>query len=46
VQRRGITRTPGLYFFGVHRMHTIKSGLPSGTGNDAEYLAEHIAGAN
>jgi putative flavoprotein involved in K+ transport len=43
VQRRGITRTPGLYFLGLHWMHTIKSGLLSGVGNDAEYLAEHIA---
>ena len=44
VQRRGITSKPGLYFLGLHWMHTIKSGLLSGVGNDAEYLAEHIAG--
>jgi putative flavoprotein involved in K+ transport len=44
LQRRGITRTSGLYFLGLHWMHTIKSGLLSGVGNDAEYLAEHIAG--
>ena len=43
VQRRGVTRTPGLYFLGLHWMHTIKSGLLSGVGNDAEYLADHIA---
>jgi len=30
-------------FLGLHWMHTIKSGLLSGVGNDAEYLAEHIA---
>jgi putative flavoprotein involved in K+ transport len=35
-----------LYFLGLHWMHTIKSGLLSGAGNDAEYLAEHIAGTD
>ena len=44
VQRRGVTQQPGLYFLGLHWMHTIKSGLLPGVGNDAEYLAEHIAG--
>ena len=44
VQRRGVTQQPGLYFLGLHWMHTIKSGRLSGVGNDAEYLAEHIAG--
>jgi putative flavoprotein involved in K+ transport len=44
VQRRGVTQVPGLYFLGLHWMHTIKSGLLSGVGNDAEYLAEHMAG--
>jgi putative flavoprotein involved in K+ transport len=43
VQQRGITQRPGLYFLGLHWMHTIKSGLLSGVGSDAEYLAEHIA---
>jgi len=46
VQRRGVTQVPGLYFLGLHWMHTIKSGLLSGVGNDAEYLAEHIAGTH
>ena len=46
VQRRGVTQQPGLYFLGLHWMHTIKSGLLSGVGNDAEYLAEHIAGTH
>ena len=43
VQHRGITQLPGLYFLGLHWMHTIKSGLLSGVGSDAEHLAEHIA---
>jgi putative flavoprotein involved in K+ transport len=43
VQRRGVTGRPGLYFLGLHWMHTIKSGLLAGVGSDAEYLAEHIA---
>jgi putative flavoprotein involved in K+ transport len=41
-QRRGVTARPGLYFLGLHWMHTFKSGLFSGVGADAEYLAEHI----
>ena len=43
VQHRGVTQLPGLYFLGLHWMHTIKSGLPSGVGSDAEHLAEHMA---
>ena len=43
VQHRGITQLPGLYFLGLHWMHTIKSGLLSGIGSDAEHLAEHMA---
>jgi len=43
VQQRGVTQRPRLYFLGLHRMHTFKSGLFSGVGGDAEYLAEHMA---
>jgi len=32
----------GLYFLGLHWMHTFKSGLLAGVGSDAEYLAEHV----
>lgn len=32
----------GLYFPGLHWMHTIKSGLLSGVGTDAEYVAERM----
>jgi putative flavoprotein involved in K+ transport len=42
LQQRGVSPVPGLYFLGLHWMHTIKSGLFSGVGNDAEYLAEHM----
>jgi putative flavoprotein involved in K+ transport len=43
LQERGVTQVPGLYFLGLHWMHTFKSGLLSGVGRDAEYLAEHIS---
>ena len=43
IQRRGLTDRAGLYFLGLHWMHTIKSGLFSGVGNDAEYLADRMA---
>jgi putative flavoprotein involved in K+ transport len=42
-QRPGVTPVPGLYFLALHWLHTIKSGLLSGIGDDAEYLADHIA---
>jgi putative flavoprotein involved in K+ transport len=42
IQTRGVTPRPGLYFLGLHWMHTFKSGLFSGVGSDAEYLAEHM----
>jgi putative flavoprotein involved in K+ transport len=43
LQQRGLTPVPGLYFLGLHWMHTFKSGLFSGVGSDAEYLAERMA---
>jgi putative flavoprotein involved in K+ transport len=42
VQVRGVTSAPGLYFLGLHWMHTFGSGLFSGVGADAAVLAEHI----
>jgi putative flavoprotein involved in K+ transport len=42
LQQRGVTQVPGLYFLGLHWMHTFKSGLFAGVGSDAEYLAEHM----
>jgi putative flavoprotein involved in K+ transport len=43
LQHRGVTEVPGLYFLGLHWMHTFKSGLFSGVGSDAEHLAEHMS---
>ena len=43
LQQRGITPVPGLYFLGLHWMHTFKSGLLSGVGRDAEYLGDRMA---
>jgi putative flavoprotein involved in K+ transport len=44
VQSRGVTEFPGLYFVGVHWLHKRKSSLFLGVGEDAEYVAEHLAG--
>lgn len=43
VQVRGVTAYPGLYFVGLPWMHTQKSGLLLGMGEDAAYIAAHIA---
>jgi len=43
VQERGVTGYPGLYFLGLHWLHTLKSGLFLGVGGDAEHIAERIA---
>jgi putative flavoprotein involved in K+ transport len=45
VQERGVTRYPGLYFVGLPWLHTRKSGLLLGVGEDAEYVAGRIAAA-
>jgi putative flavoprotein involved in K+ transport len=42
-QDRGITEQSGLYFLGLHWLHTIKSGLFVGVGDDAAHVTEHIA---
>ena len=42
LQQRGVTPVPGLYFLGLHWMHTFKSGLLSGVGSDANHLADHM----
>jgi putative flavoprotein involved in K+ transport len=42
VQRRGVTSAPGLFFLGLHWMHTFKSGLLSGVGADAAYIADRL----
>jgi putative flavoprotein involved in K+ transport len=42
VQQRGVTAFPGLYFLGLHWMHTFGSGQLSYVGRDAAYLADHL----
>jgi putative flavoprotein involved in K+ transport len=42
VQQRGVTSAPGLFFLGLHWMHTFKSGLLSGVGADAIYIADKL----
>jgi putative flavoprotein involved in K+ transport len=43
VHKRGITSVPGVYFLGLPWLHKLKSAFLHGVGEDAEYLAEHIA---
>ncbi len=43
LQQRGVSPQQGLYFLGLHWMHTFKSGVFFGVGDDAAYLADHIA---
>lgn len=42
LQVRGVSTHPGLYFLGLHWMHTFKSGTLFGIGDDAEHIAQHI----
>jgi putative flavoprotein involved in K+ transport len=43
IQRRGVTAYPGLYFVGLQWLHSAKSGLIYGVGEDAAYIARQIA---
>jgi putative flavoprotein involved in K+ transport len=43
VQGRGVSPVEGLYFLGLHWMHTFKSGTFLGIGDDAAYVADHLA---
>ena len=43
VQKRGVTRFEGLYFLGMPWLHSRRSGILFGVGDDAAYLAAHIA---
>ena len=43
IQKRGRTDCPGLYFLGLHWMHSFKSGALFGVGDDAGHLADLIA---
>ncbi|HZT69321.1 MAG TPA: NAD(P)/FAD-dependent oxidoreductase [Terriglobia bacterium] len=44
IQQRGVTEFVGLYFLGMPWLHSRKSGLLFGVGDDAAYIAGHIAG--
>jgi putative flavoprotein involved in K+ transport len=44
VHHRGVSNHTGLYFLGLRRTYALSSALLSGVGNDAAYLADHIAG--
>ena len=39
---RGLTEVPGLYFVGLHWLHTWGSGLFYQVGRDAEYVVNHL----
>jgi putative flavoprotein involved in K+ transport len=43
IQKRGVTAYPGLYFLGLPWLHSRKSGILFGVGDDAAYVASHIA---
>ncbi len=43
LQRRGVTRWPGLYFMGLQWMYGSGSAIFYGVRKDAEYVAQHIA---
>jgi putative flavoprotein involved in K+ transport len=43
VHRRGITRAPGLAFLGLSWLYRRKSASIDGVGDDARYLASHLA---
>lgn len=42
VQQRGVSPVPGLYFLGLHWMHTFRSGTFLGVGDDAAHVVDHL----
>ncbi len=44
LQTRGVTACPGVYFLGLHWMHTFRSAIMPFVGRDGAYIAEHIDG--
>src|SRR5262245_8140544 len=42
VQQRGVTACPGVYFLGLHWMHTFRSAILPFVGRDAAYLADQM----
>ena len=43
IQTRGVTDYDGLYFLGLPWLHSRRSGILFGVGDDAAYVAAHIA---
>jgi putative flavoprotein involved in K+ transport len=43
IQKRGVTNYDGLYFLGLPWLYSRRSGILFGVGDDAAYLAAHIA---
>ena len=43
IHRRGVTPSPGIYLLGLAWLHKRKSSFLYGVGEDAEYIAEHMA---
>lgn len=43
IQKRGVSDFEGLYFLGMPWLHSRRSGILFGVGDDGAYLAEHIA---
>jgi putative flavoprotein involved in K+ transport len=43
VHARRISKAPGLYFLGLPSLHKWKSATFLGVGEDAEFLADHLA---
>ena len=46
IQKRGVTDYDGLYFLGMPWLHSRRSGILFGVGDDAAYIAQHIAARN
>jgi putative flavoprotein involved in K+ transport len=42
IQTRGVTSCAGVYFLGLHWMHTFRSAILPFVGRDAAYIADHI----
>jgi putative flavoprotein involved in K+ transport len=43
IQKRGVTSYPGLYFLGLPWLYSRRSGILFGVGDDAAFLAAHMA---
>lgn len=43
VHQQGVTEVPGLYYLGLVFLHSLRSTLFWGVGEDARFVAEHIA---